>query len=315
LVLALSFFAALAISIPFGRKISRPILDLTEMAKIASEQKNYSVRAKEGDPDEVGSLVTAFNQMVAQIQQDAVALRGLNEELEQKVVLRTAELSATNKELEAFCYSVSHDLRSPLRAIDGFSRELLQSIGQLNEQGQSDLKRIRAATLRMSQLIDDLLKLSQVTRGDMKREPVDLSGMVERILDDLKATQPDRKIELRVTPGLTAQADPRLLRAALENLVGNAWKFTQKRDDPVIEFAQTEQDGKRPFFIRDNGAGFNMAYSNKLFGVFQRLHDVHDFPGTGVGLATVQRIIHRHGGEIWAQSAEGQGATFYFTVG
>ena len=208
------------------------------------------------------------------------------------------------------------DLRTPLRAIDGFSRELSEKFDpQLDGRGKDDLRRIRAAAQRMSQLIDDLLKLSRVTRSEMTREEVNLSATVEKILQDLRGAHPERQVDWRITPQLKAVGDPQLLRVVLENLAENAWKFTEGRSPAKIEFDQTVHQGKEAFFIRDNGAGFNMVYAEKLFEAFQRLHDAKDYPGTGIGLATVQRIIHRHGGQIWAEAQVNRGATFYFTLG
>ncbi len=242
-------------------------------------------------------------------------IRKLNAELEQRVIERTAQLEVTNKELEAFAYSVSHDLRAPLRGIDGFSQALLEDYaGEIDAQGQDYLRRVRNASQRMGQLIDDLLKLSRLTRGEMRRETVDLSGMAQTIASELHKTQPERRVECLITPGLTANGDARLLRVVLENLLGNAWKFTSKCAQVRIEFGATEVEGESTYFVRDNGAGFDMTYADKLFGAFQRLHGDAEFPGTGIGLATVQRIIHRHGGRIWAEAELEQGATFYFTL-
>jgi len=236
-------------------------------------------------------------------------------QLNKDLTNRAALLEAANRELEAFSYSVSHDLRTPLRAIDGFSRELLANAkALLGGREQDDLKRIRTAAERMAQLIEDLLNLSRISRSTMKQEEVDLSAHVEKIMEDLNHAHPERKVAWNVTPHLTARGDVQLLHIALENLLSNAWKFTQQCPHPKIEFDRVHREGKDHFFIRDNGAGFNMDYAGKLFGAFQRLHDVRQFPGTGIGLATVQRIIHRHGGLIWAEAQENQGATFYFTL-
>lgn len=232
-----------------------------------------------------------------------------------EVQRRATELNAVNKELEAFSYSVSHDLRAPLRSIDGFSRVLIQSYGdKLDEKGKDYLERVRAASQRMGQLIDDLLMLSRVTRKEMRREPVDLSLMARDIAREIMAADKERQVEFQITPHLVGKGDPELLRLVLGNLLWNAWKFTSTRPSATIEFGVAEEGGKLAYFVKDDGAGFDMAYAHKLFGAFQRLHGVAEFPGSGIGLATVQRIIRRHGGRVWAEGAVGKGATFYFTL-
>lgn len=243
-------------------------------------------------------------------------IRELNEQLERRVVERTAQLEAANKELEAFSYSVSHDLRAPLRHIDGFSKTLLERYAdKLDDKGKHYLQRIRSGTQRMGELIDDLLMLSRMTRSEMHRTQVDLSAHALNIATELSQTQPERQVEFAIAPGLIADGDARLLRVVLENLLNNAWKFTSNRLDSRIEFGVIlQEEAKIAYFVRDNGAGFDMAYANKLFGAFQRLHTAAQFPGTGIGLATVQRIIHRHGGRVWAEAVVEQGATFYFTL-
>ncbi len=222
---------------------------------------------------------------------------------------------AANRELEAFSYSVSHDLRAPLRAIDGFSQALLEDYRHvLDDRGRDFLGRVRAATQRMSQLIMDLLKLSRLTRGELNLGPVDLSAVARAVMLDLRKSQPERKVTVRIAEGLGVRGDAHLLRVALENLLGNAWKFTGKKDEATVEFGAVEVDGTTAYFVRDDGAGFDMAYASQLFGTFQRLHSEKEFPGTGIGLSLVQRIVHRHGGSVWAEGALGRGATFYFTL-
>jgi light-regulated signal transduction histidine kinase (bacteriophytochrome) len=224
-------------------------------------------------------------------------------------------LELTNRELEAFSYSVSHDLRAPLRAIDGFSQALEEEYGaRLDAQGCHYLQRIRAGTSRMGRLIDDLLALSRIIRSDFERATVDLSAMAAAILRDLAQAEPDRRVTVRVAEHVAVEADARLLRVALQNLLENAWKFTSKTADAIIEFGRREEHGVPVYFVRDNGAGFDMDHADRLFGAFQRLHRMEDFAGTGIGLATVQRVIHRHNGRIWADAAVGRGATFSFTL-
>jgi PAS domain S-box-containing protein len=228
---------------------------------------------------------------------------------------RSLQLETTNKELEAFAYSVSHDLRAPLRAVDGFTKALVEDYGpRLDAEGKTYLERVRGATLRMSQLIDDLLQLSRISRSELKSEEVDLSAVAAEIVHGLRETVPDRVASFDLQPGLVTHGDARLLRVVLENLLSNAWKFTRNKRPAEIQFGSQQVNGTTTFFVRDNGAGFDMTYSTKLFGAFQRLHSGEDYEGTGIGLATVQRIIHRHGGRVWADGAVNQGATFYFTV-
>lgn len=242
-------------------------------------------------------------------------LQRLNRELEERVRERTARLEAANRELEAFCYSVSHDLRAPLRVLDGFSEELLRTCAdRLDATGRHYLERIRAGSRRMGLLIDDLLQLSRIHRGEIRREWVDLTALAETIAADLRQQEPGRLVAFVIEPGLSARGDGSLLRVALENLLGNAWKFTGRKAEATIAFGRSEHEGEPVFSVRDDGVGFDMAHAGKLFGAFQRLHSEREFPGTGIGLATVQRIVHRHGGKVWGEGAPGKGAVFYFTL-
>lgn len=238
-------------------------------------------------------------------------MRELNEELERRVAERTTQLELANKELESFAYSVSHDLRAPLRAIDGFSQAIEEDYGTaLDAAGKNHLSRVRAAARRMGDLIDALLKLARVARQAITPVPVDFSKMAEAVAADLLSVDPGRDIRFRIAPDIRVMGEPMLLRAVLENLIGNAWKFTRNTTGAEIEFGV---DGHE-YYVKDNGAGFDMTYANKLFGAFQRLHAAEEYEGTGIGLATVARIVHRHGGEIRAEGAVGAGATFWFTL-
>jgi PAS domain S-box-containing protein len=314
----------------FGPEIGLPLMEtdrrimttgeteiVDEDILIAGNRRTYlSTKSVwwDGQGNVVGLIVISRD--ISDRKRSEQQIRELNESLERRVAQRTAQLEAANKELEAFSYSVSHDLRAPLRGIDGFSRALLERYAdQLDEKGKHYLQRIRAGTQRMGELIDDLLQLSRVTRSEMHLTLVDLSALAKAIAAELEQTQPERQVAWVITPGLVANGDARLLRVVLENLLNNAWKFTSNRACSRIEFGKIlEKDLSTAYFVRDNGAGFDMTYVDKLFGAFQRLHTTTQFPGTGIGLATVQRIIHRHGGQVWAQGAVEQGATFYFTL-
>ncbi len=263
----------------------------------------------------------AYAELIAQFQElidTDLNLLCQRHELEEEITTRKQaedELVAANKELEAFSYSVSHDLRTPLRSIDGFSQILLDDYAdKLDEQGKGHLQRVRSAAQRMGQLIDDILSLSRIMRSEMERVPVDLSALAETIAEELKEGQPERKVEFIITNNLTANGDPRLLQVMLENLLGNAWKFTKKHPRARIEFGVKQDDDKPVFFVHDDGAGFDMTSVEKIFGPFQRLHDTSEYEGTGIGLTTVQRIVDRHGGQIWAEGEVEKGATFYFKL-
>ncbi|QIR36113.1 GAF domain-containing protein [Tolypothrix sp. PCC 7910] len=257
-------------------------------------------------------LLADLQAEVEERQQAEQAVRNLNQGLQRAIL----ELQVVNRELEAFSYSVSHDLRAPLRSIDGFSQALLEDYeGELDDAAQDYLRRIRSATQRMGQLIDDLLNLSRLMRSEMQLESVDLSLLAREICTEIQESQSGRQVEYIIQPGLIAQGDSRLLQMLLTNLLDNAWKFTSKHTQAKIEFGTITQASDIPiYFIRDDGAGFDMAYANKLFSPFQRLHRIDEFPGTGIGLAIVQRIVHRHGGRVWAEGIVEQGATFYFTL-
>ena len=242
-------------------------------------------------------------------------IKRINAELEQRVHERTFQLETINKELESFSYSVSHDLRSPLRSIDGFSNLLLKNYSNLlDDQGKDYFQRVMKASRRMGLLIDDLMKLSRFTRIEMKRGITNLSSIAESIVEEFKSADPERQINIFIQPGMIANVDSDLIQNALQNLFDNAWKYSKNKADAKIEFGAMEKDGNTVYYVRDNGAGFDMKYVDKLFSAFQRLHSDDEFEGTGIGLATVNRIIHRHGGTIWAEGAVNSGATFYFTL-
>ena len=267
--------------------------------------------------------VVALQKELATTNQGTLALTLELEESREALSRHAGELNRANRELEslnaelnAFSFSVSHDLRSPLRAIDGFSKALEEDYGDvLDDEGRELLVRIQSAAARMGQLIDDLLQLSRATRADMYAEDVDLSEVAHGVASDLKSAEPGRHVAIEVQPGLTCRGDKRLLTAVMENLIGNAWKFTSRRDEASIQIGSYEQDGEMVVYVKDNGAGFDSEHASKLFTPFQRLHTVEEFPGTGIGLATVQRIVHRHGGRVWAEGHPESGARFMFTVG
>jgi light-regulated signal transduction histidine kinase (bacteriophytochrome) len=259
---------------------------------------------------------TARNLAVArvEVERKAEEVHQLNLTLEERVRQRTAELEATNRELEAFSYSVSHDLRAPLRTIDGFSLALEEDYTDaVDATGRDYIKRVRTGVQRMGQLIDSLLQLSRITRAEIAREPVDMSALGESVVANLRDENPDRTLDILVDPKMQVDADPKLLRVALENLLGNAVKFTSKVEHPTIHFGFDAN--QQAYFVRDNGAGFDMYYKDKLFNAFNRLHGDKDFKGSGIGLATVARVIRRHHGKIWADAQVNRGATFYFTLG
>jgi signal transduction histidine kinase len=303
-LLAIGLAGAWALS----RSITRPLHSLTKAAA-AITSGNYSRLVRIRRQDELGELAGAFNAMV-------VRVRDSERDLAHKVQERTAQLQGVNKELESFSYSVSHDLRAPLRHINGFSQALLEDYADsLDDVGKRYLQDLRAATNEMGQLIDDVLRLARVTRSEMRTENVNMSEIAHAIVMTLRRSDAGRIADVNIEADLSTRGDARLLQIMLKNLLDNAWKFTSKCEKTEIIFGKEEQDGGEVFyFIRDNGAGFDMNYADKLFGAFQRLHTAGEFEGTGIGLATVQRVVHRHGGRVWAESAIDKGTTFFFTL-
>jgi signal transduction histidine kinase len=335
LMLIGSLGVALAISNALQRRISGPILELAETARAVSVNHDYSVRAKKYGNDELGLLTEALNQMLTRIGEQNEALRknqeqlrlalqsaqaaagevrALNADLEDRVTRRTAELAASNQELEAFTYSVSHDLRAPLRHLDSFS-QLLESEILINPAGARQYAaRIRLVTQNMSRLVDDMLSLSRLGQASLQRQTVRLNAVVDEVLAELKPEVKNRHIEWRVAELPSAAVDPGLIKQVFANLISNAIKYTRPRAEAVIEIGAEPAGGTTAVFIRDNGVGFSMMDARKLFRVFQRLHRPEDFEGNGIGLATVQRIIQLHGGKIWFQAELDKGATFHFTL-
>ncbi len=316
-VLVISLIVALLISSVYRRGVAQPIISLARTAQTVSEQKNYSLRAAPiADSTEIGLLIKTFNEMLQQIEFRDQELRKAQSELEQRVEERTNQLVVANKELEAFSYSVSHDLRGPLETMNGFVHILLTKYAAaLDSDGRDYLQHVRAAARRMAELIEDLLNLSRVSTTAMHRQKVDMSALARLILQDLQRRNPERQVEVVVADCFPTDGDTRLLQIALDNLLQNAWKYSSVRERARIEFGCEQRRSGQVFFVRDNGAGFDNRHADRLFKPFQRLHSSSEFPGTGVGLATVQRVIQRHGGDIWAEAKVGEGATFYFTIG
>jgi len=324
LVIGASLALALLISNGLLAVVTRPLLAVSDVARRITAGRDYSLRAKHTTDDEIGQVVDAFNGMLDELARRAETLEQahqetltLNAELEERVRRRTAQLETANQELEAFSYSASHDLRSPLTVIDSFSGRLLERSGEhLDERGRHYLNRIRFNAHLMGQLIDSLLKLAHVSRVKLERQPVDLGLMAATALEQCREREPGRVAHVVIADNMVEQADPALINQVVQNLVGNAWKFTSKMPAASITVGCEKRPGcPKTFFVRDNGAGFDMAYADKLFNAFQRLHTPDEFPGTGIGLATVQRIVVRHEGKIWAESEPGKGAVFYFTLG
>jgi signal transduction histidine kinase len=315
-ILVVCFIVALLATSTIRHLVSDPLTDLANTAQIVTRERDYSVRARiPPSSDELSFLVKSFNEMLGQIQERDRALEASRAELEVRVEERTAELSATNKELEAFSYSVAHDLRGPLQHINNIGFLLQHSASDsLNSEGRLLVDRLLEGSKRMSLLIDDLLNLSRASSHPLHRRPIDLSRIVDGICARFMAEKDGRAVRFEIAPGAHVFADEGLMQVVLDNLIGNAWKYTSKQSSAVIQFGYTSEKGEAVFFVRDNGAGFNPRYADRLFRPFQRLHSQSEFVGTGVGLATAYRIITRHGGKIWAIGDVDQGATFYFTV-
>ncbi len=315
-LLFVSLIILLSVTLYFIRKFTTPISQLTDyISNTSISNKNFhiddSLLLSWG---EVGVLSRAYEAMIKRLLSAYEELSHEEERLKAKVDERTLELKNTNKELEKFSYSVSHDLRAPLRAVSGFSDILIEDCGEsLDESGKEYLSLIKDNASKMGTLIDDMLQLSRISRKELDIENVDISHIVSEILERYQHSNPERKVEITVEKGLECKGDRGLIIIVLENLLGNAWKYTGKNAVAKIEFGHINKDGKVIYFVKDNGVGFNMEYKHKLFEAFQRLHSDSDFQGTGVGLATVARVIEKHKGEIWAESKENEGATFYFS--
>jgi light-regulated signal transduction histidine kinase (bacteriophytochrome) len=293
------------------------ILDMAILHRVAFDALVISAPAND-QPRLAGAAAVFFYELLSPFEMSFRGYRGANEELQrlnETLRQQTVAVEIINRELESFSYSVSHDLRTPLRSIDGYSQILIEEFSDaLGDDGRKYLRHVRDATQRMAQLIDDLLSLARVTSTEFHRVDVDLTALVRRICARLQAASPERDTRFVTQDGVHGNGDSRLLAVLLENLLGNAWKFTSKRKQAEIIFGCEERDGKPTYFVRDNGAGFDMAYAAKLFGAFQRLHSSTEFEGTGIGLATVRRVIDRHDGNVWAEGKIDGGATFYFTL-
>jgi signal transduction histidine kinase len=315
-VFLMSLLAALWMSSAFRRSIADPIVRLAETTQIIVKEKDYSARAPgSGEHNEITVLISSFNEMLAQIQKRDAALGEARDRLDQQVEERTAQLTAANTDLEAFSYSVSHDLRAPLRHISAFSQILREEHGAtMNPDALNYLNKIQNGVENMGRLIDALLKMAHVSRKPIVCGITDLNSLLKDVLADLQPELQDRRIDWRIGTLSCAECDAGLLKQVFANLVSNAVKYSRRQEAAVIEIGEIQEQGGSVIFVRDNGAGFDEKYANKLFGVFQRLHRAEDFEGTGVGLSTVQRIIKKHGGEIWAKGEVGRGATFFFTL-
>jgi signal transduction histidine kinase len=315
LVIGFSSIMALFLSRILQKSISKPILALAETARAISDHHNYSVRATKLGADELGTLTDAFNQMLTQIQEQNQALSEFSQKLEQKVTERTGELEAANKELEAFSYSVSHDLRAPLRAIHGYMNIFKEDyVEQLDDEAKRLTNNVLSNAKKMGQLIDDLLAFSRLGRKELMKSMVPMKYVVNTIWEELSRMEGTRSIEFILKELPDSYADSTTIKHVWSNLISNALKYSGHKEKTVIEIGAEENEEFITYYIKDNGVGFNMSYYDKLFGVFQRLHSANEFEGTGVGLAIVQRIIMKHGGKIWAEAKPNEGATFYFSL-
>ena len=315
LILLLCMVAALVISSLSRKLVAQPIASLANTARSISREHDYSVRAFEStDSVEMSVLTQAFNDMLQQIQQGEAALRKSRDELELRVEERTSELRAANRELEAFSYTVAHDLRGPLDSITGLAYLLAGASTDLDPNSRDLVLRLQDSTKNMSALIDDLLNFARASTTQVKRDQVKLSSIAHKIAADLESSEPDRRVEFNIADLPSVEADAGLMRIVMDNLLRNAWKYTSHHAKACIEFGAQTLNGNAVYFVRDDGAGFDPSRTGEIFQPFHRLHSKSQFPGTGIGLATVQRILARHGGEIWAEGGIEKGATFYFTL-
>ncbi len=319
MVLVLFLIVLLTAVLLIVKHFINPIADLTHVITAtslgAARNDELDARLLKRD-DEIGTLAREFQNMIVRLRESYSALQNEEQRLREMVAKKTFDLQQSNKELEAFSYSVSHDLRSPLRAIDGFSQALMEDYGEsLDETAQEYIERIRSGTQRMELLVSSLLELSRIKYSELKTTDVNLSELAETVVTSLKEKDPERNLEVKIQADMMATGDQNMLSVVMENLINNAWKYTAKTEYPEIEIASMKQEGKTVYFVKDNGAGFDMRFAEgKLFGTFQRLHNERDFKGTGIGLATVRRIINLHGGHIWAEAEVDKGAVFYFTL-
>jgi signal transduction histidine kinase len=313
-VVVVSFIVAYFFSNWLQRSISQPILSLAETARIISEKKDYSVRAQKTEENETGLLTDAFNQMLSEIQAQNEQIQLFNQNLEQTIRKRTQDLEDANKEMESFSYSVSHDLRAPLRSINGYAHILLEEYSeQLGAHGMKTLGTIIRNGARMSQLIDDLLSFSKLGKQSVKKVKLDMNAIAQNVWEDSKG-QFAHNVNIQINPLPAVLGDSSMMRQVMHNLISNALKYSMKKDKVKIEIGSYNENGRHVYYVKDNGAGFDMKYYDKLFGVFQRLHNANEFEGTGVGLALVHRVISKHEGNVWAEAKENEGATFYFSL-